>query len=121
MPKKEAELEYVIETPSSRPIEVKSKSEIQYINPQTNDVDFYKEVMQEQDKMSRIRHLAKKNPFVPLGCLITAGILINGFLAMKRGDRAKSQRMMRYRVAAQGITIVALIGGTMVTQYFVGP
>jgi hypothetical protein len=32
------------------------------------------------------------------GCLITVGVLANGILAFRNKDRAKSQRMMRYRV-----------------------
>ena len=45
------------------------------------------------------------------GCLATAGALTYGLVMFKRGNTAKSQTMMRARVAAQGLTIVAIVVG----------
>ncbi|XP_030841509.1 HIG1 domain family member 2A, mitochondrial-like [Strongylocentrotus purpuratus] len=53
----------------------------------------------------------KQNPFVPIGCLATAGALTYGLVMFKRGNTAKSQTMMRARVAAQGFTIAAILVG----------
>nr|XP_054766347.1 HIG1 domain family member 2A, mitochondrial-like [Lytechinus pictus] len=53
----------------------------------------------------------KQNPFVPIGCLATAGALTYGLVMFKRGNTARSQTMMRARVAAQGLTIAAVLVG----------
>lgn len=43
------------------------------------------------------------------GSLLTAGILVGGFLSFKDGkDKAIQQRYMRARVAAQGFTLACL-------------
>lgn len=83
-------------------------------------VSFYDEVNQNSDKTwAKVYKLAKYNPFVPLGCLFTMGVLANGVWAMRKRDTAKSQRMMRLRIAAQGTTIIALVVGTMFSQYWI--
>lgn len=43
--------------------------------------------------------------------MITIGFLGVGLKSMYDGDRIKSQMMMRGRIAAQGFTVVALLGG----------
>lgn len=43
--------------------------------------------------------------------MITVGFLGVGLKSMYDGNRMKSQMMMRGRIAAQGFTIVALLGG----------
>lgn len=55
----------------------------------------------------------KENPLVPIGLVATVAILVNGVRQMTRGDRAKSQSMMRARVVAQGLTVAALVGGIL--------
>jgi len=45
------------------------------------------------------------------GLLATVGILLNGIWQMRKGNQAQSQKMMRYRVIAQGLTVIALVGG----------
>lgn len=42
---------------------------------------------------------------------MTIGVLIRGLGSLRSGDRELSQKMMRYRVIAQGITIFAVLGG----------
>jgi len=53
----------------------------------------------------------KENPLIPIGCLLTTGFLVNGLFKFGRRDMAGSQKMMRGRIAAQGFTIFALLGG----------
>ena len=43
--------------------------------------------------------------------------LTYGIWQMKTGDRAMSQKMMRLRVAAQGFTVVALLGGVFYSAH----
>ncbi|KAF3693733.1 HIG1 domain family member 2A [Channa argus] len=57
----------------------------------------------------------KENPFVPLGCLGTAGALMYGLRAFHQGKTRQSQLLMRGRIFAQGFTVVALIVGVIGT------
>ncbi|XP_068182166.1 HIG1 domain family member 2A, mitochondrial [Antennarius striatus] len=57
----------------------------------------------------------KENPFVPIGCLGTAGALMYGLRAFYQGKTQKSQALMRTRVLAQGFTVVALVVGVIAT------
>ncbi|KAL4648777.1 HIG1 domain family member 2A, mitochondrial [Arapaima gigas] len=53
----------------------------------------------------------KENPFVPLGCLATAGALTYGLISFKQGKTRQSQLLMRARIFAQGFTVVAIVVG----------
>ncbi|XP_034546367.1 HIG1 domain family member 2A, mitochondrial [Notolabrus celidotus] len=57
----------------------------------------------------------KENPFVPIGCLGTAGALIYGLRAFHQGKTRQSQLLMRGRIFAQGFTVVAIIVGVFTT------
>nr|XP_033783460.1 HIG1 domain family member 2A, mitochondrial [Geotrypetes seraphini] len=54
-----------------------------------------------------------ENPFVPVGCLATAGILTYGLIAFKKGKTRQSQLLMRARILAQGFTIAAIMVGVV--------
>ena len=54
-----------------------------------------------------------KEPLVPIGCLVTALVLGNGLRAFKAGNTNTSQQMMRWRVIAQGATVIAIISGAL--------
>lgn len=49
--------------------------------------------------------------FLFLGALVTLGFLSVGLKNMYEGDKMRSQMMMRGRIAAQGFTVVAILGG----------
>lgn len=55
----------------------------------------------------------KENPFVPIGVGMTTFFLTAGLISFLRKNSSQSQMMMRGRVAAQGFTICALVGGAM--------
>ncbi|KAK2849343.1 hypothetical protein Q5P01_009177 [Channa striata] len=57
----------------------------------------------------------KENPFVPVGCLGTAGALMYGLRAFHQGKTRQSQLLMRGRILAQGFTVVALVVGVLAT------
>ena len=52
-----------------------------------------------------------QNPFIPLGAMGTAGCLMVGLVSFVRKDSAKSQTMVRGRIAAQGFTVIAMCIG----------
>ncbi|VVT52023.1 uncharacterized protein SAPINGB_P003291 [Magnusiomyces paraingens] len=58
----------------------------------------------------------KEQPLVPIGVGMTLGALILSARALNRGDAKTANRMFVWRVALQGLTIVALVGGS----YYVG-
>ncbi|KAF8978554.1 hypoxia induced protein conserved region-domain-containing protein, partial [Cyathus striatus] len=57
-----------------------------------------------------------ENPWVPLGCLATCGALIMSAYKMRRGQSKEMNYWLRARVALQGATLVALVGGSMAIQ-----
>ncbi|XP_070595076.1 HIG1 domain family member 2A, mitochondrial [Erythrolamprus reginae] len=58
----------------------------------------------------------RENPFVPIGCLCTAGILSYGLFCFINNKPRESQIMMRARVIAQGLTVAAILVGMAVTN-----
>ncbi|KAH7848017.1 hypothetical protein Vadar_032837 [Vaccinium darrowii] len=57
-----------------------------------------------------------KNPLVPIGALITAGVLTAGLISFKMGNSQLGQHLMRARVVAQGATVALMVG----TAYYYG-
>lgn len=118
------DIKKVIYLPKPEEIEAKKAG---YLQPNDDsyvrlDNNFYDQVEDNKSKTRRkMAAFAKYNPFVPIGVLATCGILATGLYAMKKHDRVKSQKMMRWRVAAQGMTVIALVIGTMATQHLSKP
>jgi hypothetical protein len=58
----------------------------------------------------------KEEPLVPIGCVLTAGVLVGGLRSfMTMADQKTQQRYMRARVIAQGATVVAVAFGSFMT------
>mmetsp|Transcript_23020 Transcript_23020/g.23665 ORF Transcript_23020/g.23665 Transcript_23020/m.23665 type:complete len:107 (+) Transcript_23020:91-411(+) len=55
------------------------------------------------------KRLWTEQPLVPIGGITTIGFLFAGLYTMRTGDKVRSQLMMRGRVAAQAVTIVAML------------
>ncbi|KAJ1289500.1 hypothetical protein BS78_02G169000 [Paspalum vaginatum] len=51
-----------------------------------------------------------KNPFVPIGALVTAGVLTAGLISFRYGNSQLGQKLMRARVVAQGATVALMLG-----------
>lgn len=67
-----------------------------------------------ETKFERFIKKCKREWWVPTGAFVTLGILINGLRYFKKGDRINQQRMMRYRVTSQMITVAMLLTGMIV-------
>ncbi len=67
-------------------------------------------VLQESAQEKFKRKFAE-NPFVPIGCLLTAAALTYGLYSFKSGRRQMSQTMMRARIGAQGFTVLSILVG----------
>ncbi|XVF09244.1 hypothetical protein REPUB_Repub07fG0075400 [Reevesia pubescens] len=57
-----------------------------------------------------------RNPLVPVGALITAGVLTAGLISFRQGNSRLGQRLMRARVVVQGATVALMVG----TAYYYG-
>ncbi|XP_056635114.1 HIG1 domain family member 2A [Diorhabda carinulata] len=73
-----------------------------------NDMDAIAPVETQREKFIR---KFKSNPFVPIGCLATTLALTYGLWCFRTGQKKMSQYMMRTRIAAQGLTVLALVTG----------
>ncbi|KAG6635252.1 hypothetical protein CIPAW_11G029900 [Carya illinoinensis] len=49
-----------------------------------------------------------RNPLVPIGALLTAGVLTAGLISFKQGNSHLGQMLMRARVVAQGATVALM-------------
>ncbi|KAF7762289.1 hypothetical protein Agabi119p4_8882 [Agaricus bisporus var. burnettii] len=58
----------------------------------------------------------KENPWVPIGCLATTGALFMASVRMRHGKSQDMQYWLRARVLFQGVTVVALLAGTVAFQ-----
>ncbi|KAM0943148.1 putative hypoxia induced protein [Dioscorea sansibarensis] len=52
-----------------------------------------------------------KNPLVPVGAFVTAGVLTAGLISFRQGKSQLGQKLMRARVVAQGATVALMFGG----------
>mmetsp|Transcript_48319 Transcript_48319/g.75457 ORF Transcript_48319/g.75457 Transcript_48319/m.75457 type:complete len:95 (-) Transcript_48319:185-469(-) len=66
------------------------------------------DVVTDWDKWT-FKWFGKNSPVIPLGCVVTAGVLGSGFYQFKKGNKKTSQLLMRARVAAQAVTICAMM------------
>ncbi|KAL3641834.1 RING-H2 finger protein atl48 [Castilleja foliolosa] len=57
-----------------------------------------------------------RNPLVPIGAFMTAGVLTAGLISFRRGNSQLGQKLMRARVVAQGATVALMVG----TAYYYG-
>ncbi|CAN9514837.1 unnamed protein product [Ophioblennius macclurei] len=71
--------------------------------------------LKEETFKEKFMRKTKENPFVPIGCLGTAGALLYGLRAFHQGKTRRSQLLMRGRIFAQGFTVVALVVGVLGT------
>lgn len=56
---------------------------------------------------------SKQQPLVPLGCLATTAAVIMAAKGVRTGDAPKAQFWFRWRVGLQGLTLVALVFGSI--------
>lgn len=58
----------------------------------------------------------RRSPWVLVGAMATAGVLVTGLVAFRKGNAALSQSMMRARILVQGGTVAVMVatsGGMM--------
>ena len=60
----------------------------------------------------------KAQPLVPIGLIATTYFLFSGFKSFKDGNANRSQSMMRFRVAAQGVTVSLMVGYAVYNELY---
>ncbi|KDE02544.1 hypothetical protein MVLG_06906 [Microbotryum lychnidis-dioicae p1A1 Lamole] len=58
----------------------------------------------------------REEPLVPVGIFATVIALGGATSALQKGNRTQFNKWLRYRVAAQGLTVVAALGGSVYYQ-----
>ncbi|CAH0476530.1 unnamed protein product [Peronospora belbahrii] len=53
----------------------------------------------------------KEEPLVPIGCALTAAVLLGGLVTFQRGQSKLGNKFMQARVVLQTATVFALAGG----------
>ncbi|KAG2230944.1 hypothetical protein INT48_001460 [Thamnidium elegans] len=66
--------------------------------------------------LDKIKRKAREEPFVPAGVALTCFALLAATVGIRTGNRAYTNNMFRLRVAAQGFTIMAMVGGSIYYQ-----
>ncbi|KAI3464341.1 hypothetical protein Pfo_021004 [Paulownia fortunei] len=57
-----------------------------------------------------------RNPLVPIGAFMTAGVLTAGLISFRQGNSHLGQKLMRACVVVQGATVALMVG----TAYYYG-
>ncbi|KAG2201252.1 hypoxia induced protein conserved region-domain-containing protein [Mucor mucedo] len=73
-------------------------------------------VLNGETPLEKIKRKAKDEPFVPAGVALTCFALVAATVGIKTGNRAYANNMFRLRVAAQGFTVMAMVGGSIYYQ-----
>ncbi|KAL5630964.1 hypothetical protein BROUX41_000836 [Berkeleyomyces rouxiae] len=63
--------------------------------------------------MQKVWRKLREEPLIPLGCFATVFAFTGAYRALRRGDSQSANRMFRYRVGAQGFTVLAMIAGSI--------
>ncbi|KAK9473271.1 hypoxia induced protein conserved region-domain-containing protein, partial [Dipodascopsis tothii] len=82
--------------------------------PSSFDIYEQEQAVRELQGFDRIWYQCKAQPLVPIGCLLTTGALVASARAIRSGQSAKANRMFTARVVFQGLTIAALVAGSVV-------
>ncbi|KAI9825869.1 MAG: Respiratory supercomplex factor 1, mitochondrial [Thelocarpon impressellum] len=70
----------------------------------------------EENRWQKFSRRLKEEPLIPLGCALTCYALLGATRSIRAGDHARTNRMFRARIYAQGFTLAALVAGSMYYQ-----
>mmetsp|Transcript_46665 Transcript_46665/g.77191 ORF Transcript_46665/g.77191 Transcript_46665/m.77191 type:complete len:86 (-) Transcript_46665:592-849(-) len=73
------------------------------------------ELIEPKKKLTLLQHCYKE-PWIPIGCITTVSVLSVGLSGFLNGDKVLMQRMMRFRVLAQGLTVASMGAGMMLSM-----
>ncbi|KAG2224096.1 hypothetical protein INT45_004977 [Circinella minor] len=73
--------------------------------------------MEGESALDRMKRKSREEPLVPAGVALTCFALVAATVGVRTGNRAYANNMFRLRVAAQGFTIFAMVGGSLYYTY----
>ncbi|KAI8139662.1 hypoxia induced protein conserved region-domain-containing protein [Fennellomyces sp. T-0311] len=73
--------------------------------------------MEGESAWDRMKRKSKEEPLVPAGVALTCFALVAATVGVRTGNRAYANNMFRLRVAAQGFTVFAMVGGSLYYSY----
>ncbi|KAI9273592.1 hypoxia induced protein conserved region-domain-containing protein [Sporodiniella umbellata] len=77
------------------------------------EMDRMRIAMEGETAGDKLMRKFKQEPFVPAGVALTCFALVAATVGLKMGNRAYANNMFRLRVAAQGFTVLAMVGGSI--------
>ncbi|CDS09242.1 hypothetical protein K492DRAFT_172297 [Lichtheimia hyalospora FSU 10163] len=81
------------------------------------EIDQMRIAMEGESAWDRMKRKSREEPLVPAGVALTCFALIAATVGVKTGNRAYANNMFRLRVAAQGFTVLAMVGGSLYYTY----
>ncbi|KAI8071112.1 hypoxia induced protein conserved region-domain-containing protein [Gilbertella persicaria] len=81
------------------------------------DIERMRIAMEGESALDKIKRKSREEPLVPAGVALTCFALVAATVGVKTGNRAYANNMFRLRVAAQGFTVLAMVGGSLYYQY----
>ncbi|ORZ17987.1 hypoxia induced protein conserved region-domain-containing protein [Absidia repens] len=81
------------------------------------DLQRMKFALNGESPWDRMKRKSKDEPFVPAGVALTCFALVAATVGIKTGNKVYANHMFRLRVAAQGFTVLAMVGGSLLYTY----
>ena len=69
--------------------------------------------MDDESKYERLTRKFRQEPLVPLGILATCGALLGASVALRSGNQRSANKYFRWRIYAQGFTVLAMVAGSV--------
>ncbi|MCJ1357033.1 MAG: Respiratory supercomplex factor 1, mitochondrial [Icmadophila ericetorum] len=70
--------------------------------------DFY-----EENRWQKFSRRLKEEPLIPFGCVLTCYALLGATRSIRAGDHHTTNRMFRFRIYAQGFTLLCMLAGSV--------
>jgi imidazolonepropionase-like amidohydrolase len=67
----------------------------------------------EEKRLGKLWRRLKEEPLIPIGCAATVYALYQATKSIRQGDHHQTNRMFRARIYAQGVTLIALVAGSI--------
>lgn len=68
---------------------------------------------EQESQYERLTRKFREEPFVPLGILATCTALFGASVALRKGNQRNANRYFRWRIYAQGFTVLAMVAGSV--------
>ncbi|KAI8339248.1 hypoxia induced protein conserved region-domain-containing protein [Chlamydoabsidia padenii] len=86
-------------------------------NSSREELERMRFALQGESPWERMKRKSKDEPFVPAGVALTCFALVAATVGIKTGNKVYANHMFRLRVAAQGFTVLAMVGGSLLYTY----